>query len=85
MPVYVYFCRSCEHTFDEFYRVADREEPLSKPCPNCNKENQIAIHLGTPMMIDSHKLAGRVKPRSDFKERIGQIKKGTPKNNIPDY
>ena len=37
MPMYDYQCQACQHTWEDFFRVAERLEPESKPCPKCGK------------------------------------------------
>ena len=35
MPIYEYKCNECEHTFDDYLSVSDRDKPLKQPCPEC--------------------------------------------------
>lgn len=35
MPVYTYYCRQCEESFDEYRQIGDRDTPAT--CPNCGE------------------------------------------------
>ncbi len=35
MPIYEYYCKSCDKTFESFQRITD--EPLAN-CPDCKKK-----------------------------------------------
>lgn len=37
MPIYEYYCPSCQKTFDMQRRMADRESPAT--CPHCQAEH----------------------------------------------
>lgn len=84
MPTYIYECKACSHHWEEVLYVDERKQPLDKPCPECEAEKQIVMLMGAPSIGDPVRL-GRVKPPSDFRDRIKQIKKATPKNNLPDF
>lgn len=78
MPTYYYKCSQCEHSFEDFYRIADRETPITEPCPNCKEEGSVelvicAVALCSPIAM------GLVKPKGDFKERMRQIKENHKK------
>ena len=74
MPMYEYICDKCGHTFTEMHRIDDRNIPKENPCPECKAENSIDQLFGAPPAICPIRL-GRHKPRSDFVERMKQIKK----------
>ena len=40
MPLYNYKCRKCEHEFEEFKKIADRNDLV---CPKCGQE--VFIHI----------------------------------------
>jgi len=48
MPVYEYFCESCEHSFELLSSVTDRDKPLKKPCPECGKK-KLKKGIGVPV------------------------------------
>lgn len=43
MPVYEYFCQSCENKFDIKASVSDKEKGLKVKCPNCSSNKTIQI------------------------------------------
>lgn len=45
MPVYDYQCKKCKHVFEKFSTIADREIPLSEPCPECKEENSVERYI----------------------------------------
>jgi len=86
MPMYEYKCSECEHIFTEIHPIDKRHLPCDKPCPQCNK-NAVEHSICASALISPIRL-GRVKPRSDFRERMKQIKKGhryDSKAKIKDY
>ncbi len=46
MPYYEYKCKECGFIFNELCSVDKRDEPTTKPCPNCQKET-IEMVIGT--------------------------------------
>ena len=38
MPMYEYYCESCEHQFEELLSVSKRDDPINEPCPNCKEK-----------------------------------------------
>lgn len=87
MPTYDYVCSACQHTFDEILKIDDRAIPTTKPCPVCNKEGTVSMSFGTPSLLSPFRVDGLKKPSSQFKERIGQIKKGLGRSgkHLKDY
>ena len=87
MPTYDYVCSSCEHTFDQILKIDDRNLPETKPCPNCNKNGTVSLTLSAPSLVCPLRIDGLKKPSSQFKDRIGQIKKslGRHGKNLKDY
>ena len=43
MPTYIYECKACEHSFEEFQKMTD--EPLKK-CPECGKKKLFKVLTG---------------------------------------
>ena len=70
MPTYEYYCKSCEHRFDEFLMIKDRGKPEKKPCPACG-EKTVKQGYFTPPVGGCD---ATLKPNSDFKEMINSIK-----------
>jgi putative FmdB family regulatory protein len=48
MPLYEYYCESCEHSFEELLNVSKRDEPLKKPCTECG-EKKIKKGISVPI------------------------------------
>jgi putative FmdB family regulatory protein len=86
MPTYEYYCSKCETSFDKILKIADREIPTTEECPGCNVKGSVELRIGASSLIDPFRLDGLKKPRSDFRERMQQIKALSGKNNkIRDY
>lgn len=83
MPVYVYFCESCNHEFEEQYKIADRNTPMEHPCPNCG-EKTIKQKISCTGRSDPISLGLR-KPPQWFQDKLRAIKKHHPKSkfNMP--
>jgi putative FmdB family regulatory protein len=80
MPVYGFVCENCEHSFDEFLSIPNREEPISKPCPKCS-ENKIrrcfdsySQTIGSDHTYDANKATG-----GKWNALMGKMKNGIPK------
>lgn len=75
MPNYDYRCDSCEHTFDEFKSITDRDAPCSSPCPKCGKVEVKRDWTSAPAAAVDMNLT----PGQDFKEVMSRVKRGVPK------
>lgn len=89
MPLYTYYCNSCESEFDDIRIIAERNVPETLPCPKC-AEKTVNIKLAAPAICSAHRVdvAKSSKVQGDFKERMQQIKKNLSKDknaNIPDF
>lgn len=76
MPRYEYFCDSkhsggCGYEFEEQLPVAERMDPMCRPCPKCNKKDSIC------RKFTSHLFHGVVNPKKkmdeNFKETMERI------------
>ena len=38
MPTYDYVCDACSHKFEQTRMISERDQPISEPCPKCQKE-----------------------------------------------
>lgn len=80
MPVYVYFCEKCQHTFEGSYKIDDRDTPTKNPCPNCNeltvKQQMCACGFSDPIRL------GLRHPPEWFKDKLKSIKKNNPGSNF---
>jgi len=75
MPNYAFKCEKCEHTFDEMLSLSNRDEPLKKPCPKCNKKKIVRDWgASTPSLAMDATLTPQKVVGSQFKEVIDKIK-----------
>jgi putative FmdB family regulatory protein len=74
MPNYDYRCDACGNSFERFFSIAERDRPVSSPCPSCGKKRVRRAWIAAPLGgVDA-----TLKPGSDFKEVIERIKRGVP-------
>lgn len=83
MPYYDYFCSGCDHEFNEYHKIADRNIPSEKPCPKCG-EARIQQKIGAPGIGDPVRL-GLKKPQGTFREVMQEMKKKVPGNKLTKY
>jgi putative FmdB family regulatory protein len=76
MPMYVYSCSNCGHEFETLLPMSKMEEPLKKPCPNCGVV-AVSQEPTTAFFTDPFNL-GRIKPPSEFRDKLRRIKKAHP-------
>ena len=76
MPTYEFECQKCNYRFSDLLKMSDRHLPLENACPNCKEEKCIISVISAPAVVSPFSVDGLKKPRSDFKERMQQIKQG---------
>ena len=79
MPNYSFKCESCDHSFETFLKIAERDNPIKEPCPSCKKKkitknwsdqsNSIAIDT----TLTPTKVCGGA-----WNEVMDRVKKATP-------
>jgi len=81
MPNYGFICDKCNHSFDEYLQIGDRELPLSKPCPNCKKKKGVRRQydsfsqpIASDATLNANKATG-----GRWNELMGKMKKGIAK------
>lgn len=74
MPTYSYQCSKCEHDFEKILRIDDRKVPTEEQCPQCHAEHTVSLCLVAPSLMNPLRVDGLVKPPSQFRERMQQIK-----------
>jgi len=75
MPIYTYKCNECSGTFEKFIRLANRENPISEPCPACGKLNCIKQIIVTNFELMAPDSLGRIKPSEDWRSFLNERKK----------
>jgi putative FmdB family regulatory protein len=84
MPTYDYKCSNCNTQWEQQLKVAERKEPIEKPCPHCKKTGHIELVICAAGVGDSVRL-GVTRPPMEFREVLKQIKKNNVGSTIPDY
>jgi putative FmdB family regulatory protein len=80
MPIYEYRCAACGHVFEETRKIAEYQEPLNNPCPQCQKLGELAIQPGACGLL--FRGGVRRKPDGGFNDRLKEMKKKHPGNTI---
>lgn len=74
MPLYDYHCTACnEYITDIHLTMAQRDIPVSEPCPLCNAEHSIERVITSPAFGDAFRL-GRTHLPSSWTDKLAQIK-----------
>jgi len=74
MPMYEYTCDSCNHNFEEYLSMDNRENPTKEPCPECKEKTIRKGVSATTMGVDM-----KLKPPGWFQDKISVMKDYTPK------
>lgn len=82
MPYYNYICIECNHEWEDFKKISEREIPMKQPCPNCKVEGKIETRLYESAPIGDVVRLGMHKPDSAFKERMQMIHERTPGSRL---
>ena len=75
MPLYDYQCALCEHTFEEFKSISNRNIPESMPCPKCGKIG-VNLSIGAPLVVDPFRM-GRIPVNAKLRDKFQQIHEKT--------
>jgi len=78
MPIYEYKCGGCEHVFDEYLTVSDRDKPLKQSCPECGKRSVTKLVSAATMGVDMNCTPDK-KTGGDWSRLMDKMKKNTPK------
>ena len=73
MPTYDYRCRKCDHGYEEFRSISQRDAAM--PCPSCRSTDVIREFNQAPAAAVDMTLS----PGADFKEVMKKVSKGIPK------
>ena len=85
MPLYEYQCELCECLFERQLKIAQRDIPLSEPCPICSGIDAIkqvhtkGIGIGDPVRL------GHIKPPQDWQRFINRLSRANPGSQFTTY
>jgi len=77
MPLYDFHCKDCDHVFEKQLKIAEMEQPIAEPCPECKKEGAIERFIGRVGFGDPVGL-GLKKPGQGWTDWLNLLKKQTP-------
>ena len=80
MPTYQYKCSECENSFEEIYRITDREIPVDKVCGVCGR-GKIQLIPQIPSMI-SMRGSWRQHTSDGWKDRMKEIARNNPGHSL---
>lgn len=80
MPTYQYKCSECENSFEEIYRVADRNIPVGSVCSKCGT-GEISLYPAR-MSIVSMQGSWRSHTSDGWKDRLKEISRNNPGNSL---
>ena len=83
MPTYQYECKGCGSSWEEFHKIAERENPCKIPCRVCFDEIKLIPQI--PSVMYSLRDTARRHTSEGFKDRMREIQKNHPGGNLGDY
>jgi len=83
MPTYTYFCGSCDDSWTETNKIAERDMPLEEACPFCEVSGHITRPIETPGTVSGIQGITHHMP-SDFRYLMKRIKKANYRSSLPD-
>ena len=81
MPTYDYVCDACDHAFEQTRMISERDQPISEPCPKCQKEGEVRRDwsLTTPGLGADHTLTPDKATGGRWSELMNRMKDNVPK------
>jgi len=76
MPTYTYSCLDCKHKWEELLPVAQRDNPIEMPCPECEGFN-ITRGVGCAGFV----LKGFCWSKDNYSRTIGDDPRGVEDTN----
>ena len=80
MILYTYCCKSCGHNWDKFFKMEDRDYPLSFPCPSCG-DYEVFRAVGCA----GFQLKGFCWSRDNYSRTLGDDPRGVFHKNSEEY
>jgi len=82
MPTYDYQCSECDHVFEAFRKISERNDISELVCPACTRGGSSNYIMSSPMIVSGvGSLSGR-KTDAGWKETLSKIKEANLINNI---
>jgi putative FmdB family regulatory protein len=78
MPMYSYQCDACEHHWDDFYNIEDRNTPLNEPCPKCGEKAVLKSFSSASYLDESVLNADKNMERSGVLKELERMKRYHP-------
>lgn len=81
MPTYNYECKKCEHLWEDYQSISNREKPLQEPCPKCGQSGCVSKSWKdcTPAVEVDMTLTPNKATGGRWNELMKRMKQGTPK------
>jgi len=80
MPNYGYVCQKCNHEFDRFCAIADREIPLNEACESCGEKSVVRNYTGFVQGVASDvNMTPNKKTGGHWNQLMNRMKRGIPK------
>jgi len=76
MPTYDFTCENCRNSFEIFCKIAELDDP--HVCPECGSAKVCQRFFSPVSTIDSFRLSGVNKKRTEFKDVLNRIHRTTP-------
>ena len=78
MPLYDFQCKACNHAFEKQLKIAEMDNPLAEPCPECKKEGEMQRLIGGTVGFMDPVALGLKKPSEAWTDWLKVLKKNTP-------
>lgn len=85
MPFYLYMCESCGEEFELFLRMADNKKPEGDACPKCGVAGSVKQVINCHFERMAPDQLGRVKPHSDWRNFLQELKRKNPGSDFNTY
>ena len=73
-------CSECKYTFEQFFKIAESNTPLTQSCPECGQYDCIQKKIGPTPTVSGVNLQSKIP--NEFRDRLREISKLNPRNTI---